>query len=371
MIGRIARIGRTTRIMALLAVLIAGAVAVAMQRYNPAPPATTAPRPVASIIVDDQPLPTHSVPGTITAKIEVALGFQTLGRVTARHVDVGTVVRQGQVLARLDPDDLQGKVQAARAAAEAAKVELETAQATTARTRALARRNVASTAQLEQAERVLAAAQATDQQARSELIRALDAAGFADMRAPFDGVISAVFANAGAVVNAADPVVQLAAQKGREAVIDLPEAALTRVRLDDRYEVWTESDPENRQPARVTQIEPVADAATRTRRIHLALADDDSVRLGALIRARPRATGAPMPTLPVSAILTRNGQEQVWIVTRDSRSATVDLRAVRSSGPAIDDRISIAEGIAQGEEVVIRGIHSLTPGQPVGRQVTP
>ena len=363
--------GRTARIIAVIAALIAAAAAVVMQRYDPVPTATTAPRPVASIIVDDRPLPAHSVPGTITAKIEVALGFQTLGRVTARHVDVGTVVHQGQVLARLDPDDLQGKVQAARAAAEAAKVELETAQATAARTRALAKRNVASTAQLEQAERVLAAAQATDQLARSELIRALDAAGFADMRAPFEGVISAVFANAGAVVGAGDPVVQLAAQKGREAVIDLPEAALSRVRLDDRYEVWTESDPDNRQPARVTQIEPVADAATRTRRIHLALADDGSVRLGALIRARPLATGTPLPTLPVAAILTRNGQEQVWIVSRSDGSATVDLRTVRTLGPALGDRVSIAEGVAKGDEVVIRGIHSLTPGQPVGRRVTP
>ena len=131
-------------ITALVVALIAGAAALAMQQHATEPGTATAPRPVASIIVDDQPLPAHSVPGTITAKIEVTLGFQTLGRVTARHVDVGSVVRQGEVLARLDPDDLQGKVQAARAAAESAKVELQTAQATTARTRALAKRDVGS-----------------------------------------------------------------------------------------------------------------------------------------------------------------------------------------------------------------------------------
>ena len=78
-----------------------------------------------------------------------------------------------------------------------------------------------------------------------------------------------------------------------------------------------------------------------------------------------------MPTLPVAAILTEDGQEQVWIVTRSNGAATVDLRPVRSSGPALGDRISIAEGISAGDEVVIRGIHSLTPGQPVGRSVAP
>ena len=75
---------------------------------------------------------------------------------------------------------LQGDVRAARAAVEAAQVELLTAQATAERTRALARRNVASTAQLEQAERALTTTQAALQQAQSELIRARDAEGAAE-----------------------------------------------------------------------------------------------------------------------------------------------------------------------------------------------
>ena len=124
---------------------------------------TLPPRPVASIIVTDQPPVVQSTPGVIAARIEVALGFQTLGRVTARNVDIGAVVRQGDVLATLNPDDLQGDVRTAQAAVEATQVELRTAQATAERTRALARRNVASTAQLEQAERAQATAHAAVQ----------------------------------------------------------------------------------------------------------------------------------------------------------------------------------------------------------------
>ncbi len=364
---------RTALAAILLALIVAGGVGVVLQRKHIAPAPPALPRPVASVILDDTARPEHSVPGTIVAKIEVALGFQTLGRVTARNVDIGSVVHKGEVLATLNPDDLQGDVRAAQAAVDAAAVEMDTAKATASRTRALARRNVATTAQLEQAERALSSAIAADQQARSELIRALDAAGFAEMKAPFDGVISAVYANAGAVVSAGEPVAQLSAQEGLEAVIDLPEAALSRVRPGDRYEVWSESDPSLREPAQVTQIEPVTDAATRTRRIHLALADSASFRLGALIRARPAGPDLPLLRLTRTAILSRDNQEQVWVVIRDAKGARVEARTVRTAPPQGDrsNDVDIVEGLAPGDEVVIRGINSLTAGQPVGRSVSP
>lgn len=335
-------------------------------------PETSAPiRPVASIIIADRPSPAYSVPGIIAARIEVALGFQTLGRITVRNVEIGDIVQKGEVLARLNPDDLRSDVNAAQAAVETAQVELLTAQATAERTRSLVRRNVASTAQLEQVERALTAAQASVQQAQSELIRANDAESFAEMRAPFDGVISAVFANAGAVVSAGEPVVQLSAQKGLEAVIDLPEAALSHIRLGNRYEVWSESDDQNLEPATVSQIEPVTDAPTRTRRVHLALATDNSFRLGSLIRARPAGTGQTLMVLPQTAVLERDGQPMVWMVSRDGASGTVGLRAITLDGPAVNGFFSVASGIMAGDEVVIRGIHSLSEDQPVGQSVTP
>ncbi|SIR06668.1 RND family efflux transporter, MFP subunit [Paracoccus thiocyanatus] len=362
--------GPITAFLVLLA--LAGAASgfdLPWQKPPPAPAAGI--RPVVSILVGDTQAAGHSVPGVIVARIEVALGFQTLGRVTARNVDIGDVVRRGDVMATLNPDDLQGDVRAAQAAVEAAQVELRTAEATAQRTRALAGRNVASTAQLEQAERALAAAQAAAQQAQSELVRARDTAGFAEMRAPFDGVVSATFANAGAVVSAGEPVLRLSTQDGIEAVIDLPDTVLSRVRQGDPYEVWTENEPGRILPATVSQIEPVADAATRTRRIHLALEQDADLRLGALVRARPAGAAAARLVLPQAAVLERDGAELVWVVSRDGDRATVALRRVQTAGPAPGGRLTIASGLAEGEEVVIRGIHSLTEGQIVGASVTP
>lgn len=329
------------------------------------------PRPVVSIMVQDDLATLPSVPGVIAARIEVALGFQTLGRIAARDVDVGAIVTQGQVLATLDPEDLQGDVRAARAAVDAARVQERTAQASAERARSLAQRNVASAAQVEQVDRALASATASRQQAESELIRARDAEGFAEMRAPFAGVISAVHANAGAVVSAGEPVIQLSAEDGIEAVIDLPDAVLSRLKAGDLYDIWSESDPTQLFPGKISQIEPVADAVTRTRRVHLALGDDSGLRLGALVRARPASSAAAQLALPESAILDRDGTTGVWVVSRTGDKASVALRAVQVQGPALNGHIAIASGLTEGEEVVIRGIHSLTEGQAVGESVAP
>lgn len=330
------------------------------------------PRPVVTEIVDGRVNAQRAIPGVIGARIEVVLGFQTLGRVIQRTADVGDVVRKGDVLAEIDPDDLRGNVVAAEAAVEASSVRLQTAAANAERTRELARRNVASTAQLEQDENALAAAAAAFSQAQSELIRARDAEGFAKMSAPFDGIISDVFVNTGAVVSAGQPVMQLSADDELEAVIDLPESALTDVDPGDGFQVWS-SDIAAPEPitAAVRLIEPMADAATRTRRVHLTLAEKGRFRLGTLILARPASDGVQAITVPVSALHIKEEQPHVWLVTMLEGHRVVTLLQVTTTGPVVSDRIVVAHGLSLGDEIVIRGVNSLTPGQPVGASVAP
>lgn len=352
---------------ALLSLLISPAAA----QTGGMPSEAARARPVVTEIIADDPLETRPVPGVIAARTEVSLGFQTLGRMIARHVDVGDIVTEGQVLAAIDPDDLQDNVTAAEAAVAAALVQLDTTQASAERTRELARRSVVSTAQLEQVENALAAAQAHYIQAQSELLRARDAEGFANLVAPFDGVISAVFVNVGAVVSAGAPVIRLSGDDELEAVIDLPEAALADVSPGQSYEIWSENDEGRHIPAKVRLIVPLADAATRTRRVHLSLAQDQGLRLGTLIRARPALSGQRLLTLPESAIRETDGQTHVWIVKDDDGGRRVHLQAVQTAPVAAVGRIAITAGLDQGDEVVIRGVNSLTDGQAVGMAVTP
>lgn len=334
-------------------------------------PPDAAPRPVASILTTDSIPNEHSIPGVIMARVKVMLAFQTIGRLSARHVDVGDVVKKDDLLAALDPEDLQDQVRAVLAATQAARVLLETATATAERTRALARRNVATTAQLEQAEQALVAAEATHQQARSELIRARDAESYAEMRAPFDGVISAVTTAPGAIVSAGDPIMQLSGQNDLEAVIDLRAAATVKLAIGDPFEVWSEHNPDQPHIARVSRIEPVADAATRTRRIRLVLDEDGGFRLGALVRARPCMKDSTGIMIPTAAIMARDQTAHVWVVRTENDQRSVTLRPIETAGPEINGSINVQSGLIAGDEVVVRGINSLTQGQIVGERIAP
>lgn len=337
----------------------------ASQPTDPGPP-----RPVVTEILADGAQATGWVPGVIASRTQVMMAFQALGRMVTRHVDLGDRVQAGERLAELATEDLAANTRAARAAAEAAEVQLTTAQGTLERTRALVARGVASDAQLEQAQRAAAAAAAAASQARSEVLRAEDAEGFAMMVAPFAGVVSAVYEAPGAVVGAGAPVLQLSAEDRREAVIDLPETSLAGLPRDAAFTVWQRVEPEVEIAAVLDRIDPLADSATRTRRAYLRLPPEAPFRLGALVRARLGTAGAPVLTVPAEAIFQRDGAPAVWCVLRDGDAAHVEAVLVVLGGE-LQGRVIVTEGLAAGDEIVIRGVRSLAEGQAVGRRVDP
>lgn len=328
------------------------------------------PRPVVTEIVEDRGDDARSVPGMIASKTQVTMAFQTLGRMISRHVELGDEVEKGALLAELATEDLAATTRAATAAVDSAEVQLSTARTTLERTQALADRGVASDVQLEQAQRAMAAAQAAADQARSELIQAEDAEGFARMIAPFTGVVSAIYEAQGAVVDAGAPILQLSADDGREALIDLPESALAALPDNAVFTIWQRSDPDRTVTAMLDRVEPLADIATRTRRLHLTLPDNAPFRLGTLIRARVGTPGEPALTLPDAAIFEHENQPHVWRVRREGETGRVEPVPV-TTGPSYRGRVLVTNGLSLGDEIVTRGVNSLEPDSQVGRRVEP
>lgn len=356
--------------MALLAAAPAGAFTLPFGPARADAPAP--PRPVVTeIVADGERGPIgRSIPGAITARTEVQMAFQTLGRMIERPVDIGDRVKEGDVLARLDPEDLAGATRAAQAALAAAEVNLTTAGNTAARARALSDRDVASTAQLEQADQALSAARSAVEQARARLESARNAEGFAEMTAPISGVVSAVRAAPGAVVAAGDPVLTLSSEDALEARIDLTEAELAGLAPGAEFLIWRDHDSANGIRGRVSRISPVADAATRTRRVHIDLPPGTGFRLGSLIRAGRVISREARLTVPAAALSDGPDGPSVWAVVREGEAASV-LRQPIVTGARLGDRIEVMDGLAPGAEIVIRGVNSLTEGQPVGRRVRP
>jgi RND family efflux transporter MFP subunit len=325
-------------------------------------PAT--PRPVRTTTVEAVP-PRRgtSFPGRIEAKDSVALAFRIGGRLAERRVAVGDQVKDGQVVAMLEPQDELNALRSARAALTAAQGVLVQAENAYGRQRHLLDRGATTQANFEAVEQSRKAARAQVEAAEAQLRTAEDVVGFTVLEADAPGVVTSVGAEPGEVVGAGQPIVSLARRDGRDAVFDLPAAQLPDLSSDPRVTVRLSDDPAATIKGRVREVAPQADPVTRTIAVRVGLIDPPaSFRLGAPVTVTLESQASPLVEIPASALLRRGEKEVVWLV--DTKSLTVGTRPVevlrRDAATAW-----IGSGIGAGDVVVTAGAGSLKDGQKI------
>jgi RND family efflux transporter MFP subunit len=326
-------------------------------------------RPVLSVVVAPQAAGGTAFAGTIEPRYRADLGFRTMGRIIARDVDVGAIVTAGQRLAALDPLALELAVRSARADLATAQAQRATALATEQRQRALLADKATSAENFDAAERARAAADAAVTRADANLVKATEQLSYAELRADFDGVVTAVQGEVGQVVSAGQTIFTIARPDVREAVVDLPDELAAGLTPERRFIVTSELDSDTRVVGFPREIAPLADPQTRTRRVRLSLQDPpETFRLGTTVRAAPLDGAVLRIDLPASSLLERDGKFFVWVVNPATRA--VALREVQIG--ARDARsFTVTEGLAPGTRVVTAGVHSLTEGQIVKLQNEP
>jgi RND family efflux transporter MFP subunit len=286
-----------------------------------------------------------------------------LGRIIARDVNVGDVVKQGMRLAAIDPVALRLAVRATRADLSSAQAQLVNASAVESRQTTLLKQGVATPATLESAQQGREAAAAAVLRTQAALAKAEEQLRGAELNADFDGVVTSIDAEVGQVVASGQSVITIARPDVREAVVDLPDDMEGSLNAGTQFEVALQTDPSLRALGRVREIAPEADPTTRTRRVRITLQDPPArFRLGTTVTATLSTTMAQSIDLPASALLERDGQTMVWVV--DPTSNTVALQHV-SIGGRTDDSIQVVSGLASGVRVVTAGVNSLAPGQQV------
>jgi len=328
-------------------------------------PAVETSRPVVSEIVSLGAAQTRTFTGTVEAQVTSTLAFLTLGRVATLAVATGDTVAKGAVLATLDQVTLDEDLSAAQAALQGATARGLFAQQSFDRVQVLAKRGVASAAQQEQALAALDTAKAGIAAAQADLARAKDAASYSALTAPMDGVVTTTLVDPGTVVSVGTPILTLAALTGREAVLDVPPETLSLLQLGDGFTVTGRgSAPISGELAR---IDPSAGSGTRSRRIHLTLVDPPpTYRLGSLISAQLTAQSLSVITVPQTALTGAQDAPLVWRIEDGRKVARVSV----TLGAALDDRVVVTSGLNAGDEIVVRGVNSLTEGQSVGAAVS-
>lgn len=315
--------------------------------------------------------------GDVRARTESRLGFRVGGKLVQRPVEVGQRVAAGQLLAQLDAQDLALVAQAAQAQITAAQTQRDLAAADLKRFSDLKAQGFVSGAEIERRQATLDAAEATLRQARAQGAVQGNQAAYARLLSDGAGVVLSVDAEVGQVVAAGTPVVRVARDGARDAVIAVPEDQVARIRVGQAAQVrlWAAGQGAPAPLAgQVREIAASADPATRTFQVKLGLPADAQVALGSTVTvAFEAAAGAPAASapvrLPTSAMIQAPGggkDTAVWVF--DPASSSVNLRTVALSGTD-GNEVLVASGLKDGEEIVAAGVHVLSPGQKVTRFV--
>ena len=352
----------SVRAAAMVAVLGAVALLPACQRAQEAPPAEI--RPVRAITVGERSGgDSVALTGTVQAQTEVNLSFRVDGRMVERTVQVGDVVRPGQVIARLDPQNEESALQAAKAQSSATQARLVEARNNFARMKDLITDNSVSRASYDQAEAMLRTAESAVESAQSQVALAQNRLNYTTLASEVAGVVTLAGPEPGEVVGAGRMIVQVARDGARDAVFDVPGRVKDAAPANPRISVVLTGDPKVTATGTVREVAPRADPITGTFRVKVRLADPPpAMRLGATVTGRMALAAAPAIEVPPSAVTRADGRAAVWVV--DPKSGTVASRPIeiRSSDP---NRVEVASGLKPGDVVVTAGVHALRPGQKV------
>jgi RND family efflux transporter MFP subunit len=290
------------------------------------------------------------------------MGFRVPGKVAKRLVEVGQTVEIGQPLATLDEIDL--KLQAEQAAAELSAATGVVAQAVAAETRAkdLKAKGWATDAQMDQARAAADEARARLNRAERSVDLTKNSLSYATLVADARGVVTATMIDPGVVVAAGQTAIRVARFAEKEAVVAIPETLLERARTG-KASVTLWSDPDKKYAAKLREIAPAADPATRTYLAKFSLPDaDDAVSLGmtATLTLFDHATSR-VARLPLSALFSEGRAPSLYVVNEQGE---VSLKPVTVKSYDSKD-VLVTDGVNEGDKVVALGVQKLDPAQKV------
>lgn len=324
------------------------AVPVALAACGRTPPAASSAPPRidgAVYVVRDTIVPATLDAAGIAEPVErTTVSTKLLGTVTEVAVHAGDAVRRGQLLARIDAREISAKrLQAQAAVAEAEAVHTDALTQAT-RMRALYADSAATRAQLDAAETGLARAEAALRTARAAQAEVEAMAAYTELRAPFDGVVTARLVDVGALAAPGAPLVTVENSARLRITVTAPPAAVRGVRRGARVDATIEGTPTT---AVVEGVVPAASGALYTVN---ALVDNaartflagSSARL-ALVQGMRRAV-----LVPAAAIVSEGDLSGVHVVTADGPA----LRWVRV-GPAAPGLVEVLSGLRAGERIVV------------------
>jgi RND family efflux transporter MFP subunit len=322
-------------------------------------PAAGAPPVIVVAAETRQMTPLIQVAGTVISRTDSRLAAQVEGQVLW-VAEVGTQLETDGVAARLDDVLIRDVLveEQARLAREQANVRFNQAEAQ--RLAKLAKDNHAALSRLDQAQRDLSIARSELAAAESRLMQTQEKQERTTIKAPFAGVVTEQFIQAGEWADPGTPIVRLVDTASLEAQAWIPVTALPYIRSGTRLGLTIAGQPAS---GTVRTLVPVGDDQSRLYELRLLL-DGDGWSAGQSVRiAIPTAESRPALVVPRDALVLRRDGTTVFRILADNTAERITVE----TGIAEGDFIEIVGAVQPGDAIVIRGGERLRAGQ----QVTP
>ncbi len=308
-----------------------------------------------SVLAPTQATVYESSPGNVVATNSARIASRLTGYVQALHADVGDTVKAGQLLLTLDNRDVEAQVAQARAALSQARASLADAKFNYDRYSKLYKQDAVTRQQYESMKRNYAVAQAGVKAATAQLQQAHAQRAYAEVRAPFAGVVTARYVQQGDLATPGKPLVEIQSPGHLEVDTQISNSAYAALKVGDTVQVVGTG---VQTAARVLRLSPAADPSTETHLLKATLPTDTKLGSGDFVRVRVPVGTRQALLVPDTALVERAGISAVFVVDKTDH---VHLRMVRI-GEQEHGRSEILSGLAAGERFVARPSDALVNG---------
>ncbi|MEO8441069.1 MAG: efflux RND transporter periplasmic adaptor subunit [Betaproteobacteria bacterium] len=291
---------------------------------------------------------------TVEAVRQSTIASQVPGRVTALTVKAGDVMKNGQILARIDERAAAQQSAASDAQVAVARAQLEAASKEYDRSLRLFQKQYISQAAMEQAEARFKSSQAQANATVAQARAAMTETSFHTLRAPYNGVVANVTTEVGDMAVSGKPLLTVYDPSALRVVVNLPESYAAALNKGAPVRIEFPGAPANQRWLTVqrTTVLPTSDPASHTVEVRLDLAPGvANIAPGTFARAHLPLTEkrSGVLTIPVAAVIKRTELQAVYVATADGR---FQLRQVRL-GKVTGDRVEVLAGLQAGDRIAL------------------
>jgi RND family efflux transporter MFP subunit len=339
-------------------------------------PAPAVVRPVKAMTLESQSQAlARKFPGRVRAHRRADLSFKVSGRLKELPAEEGMQIKKGQLLARLDPQDLQAQLESAGGQLSKAKAALGLAQTEYQRVLNIQKQDAGAVSQslIDQRREGVARAQAEIQSLQATYNAAKLNLSYTELRAPFDGVVSKRYANNFQDVQAKEIILHIDDVSVIEVLVDVPESVIASLRRRVVADIFAEfaTAPGKQFPLSVYEYTTRADPRTQTYQVTLRMDQPEEINvlpgMTAMVLGSQRDTTAVADDtfiVPAVAVWADDaGNSQVWVI--DTKNNTVQPRAITTGDLTGSASIQIVAGLKPGETIAVSGVSQLREGMQV------